>query len=146
LEGQIDAVVRFSDGLPALLHDHLQEPLALQQNRRHHHQRYEEKLNGDYFLQADLRLTKYIKIGGTKVGIFAEALNVLNRENILNYDAPTMTHGMNWAEILTAPTIVPWISTATRTSASRANCMQVSSSSFTGNRLIKILPIRGEIG
>ncbi len=50
-------------------------------------QRYEEKLNGDYFLQADLRLTKYFKIGGTKVGIFAEALNILDRENILSYDA-----------------------------------------------------------
>jgi hypothetical protein len=49
-------------------------------------QRYEEKLNGDYFLQADLRLTKYFTIAGTKIGVFAEALNVLDRENILNYD------------------------------------------------------------
>jgi len=49
--------------------------------------RYDEKINGEYFLQSDWRLTKYFKVGGTKIGVFAEALNLLNRENILGFDA-----------------------------------------------------------
>jgi hypothetical protein len=49
--------------------------------------RYDEKINGAYFLQSDWRLTKYFKVGGTRVGVFAEALNLLNRENILGFDA-----------------------------------------------------------
>ncbi len=49
-------------------------------------QRYEEMLDGEYFLQLDVRLTKYFTIGKYRAGVFFEALNLLNRENILTFD------------------------------------------------------------
>jgi len=48
--------------------------------------RYENKLNGDSFFQLDLRLTKYLKIAGFRTGLFFEALNVLNRVNVLTFE------------------------------------------------------------
>ncbi|MBN1351016.1 TonB-dependent receptor [candidate division KSB1 bacterium] len=48
--------------------------------------RYEEMLDGDDFFRIDLRLIKYFRFGGSRVGIFVEALNVLNTENILRFD------------------------------------------------------------
>lgn len=48
--------------------------------------RYENRLNGEYFLQFDMRLTKYMKIAGFRAGLFFEALNVFDRVNILTFD------------------------------------------------------------
>lgn len=48
--------------------------------------RYENRLDGEYFLQFDMRLTKYVTIAGFRGGIFFEMLNALDRENILTFD------------------------------------------------------------
>ncbi|MBN1348119.1 carboxypeptidase-like regulatory domain-containing protein [candidate division KSB1 bacterium] len=48
--------------------------------------RYEEMLDGDDYLRVDLRLIKYVKFAGIRAGVFFEALNVLDNENILSYD------------------------------------------------------------
>ena len=48
--------------------------------------RYEGKNDGMAFFQLDLRLTKYVTIAGLRGGLFFEMLNVLDRENILNFD------------------------------------------------------------
>ena len=39
--------------------------------------RYENKLDGESFMQLDLRLTKYMTIAGFRGGLFIEVLNVL---------------------------------------------------------------------
>lgn len=48
--------------------------------------RYEERLDGDYFLQTDVRLSKYFSLGKYRAGFFVEALNALDRLNILSYE------------------------------------------------------------
>ena len=48
--------------------------------------RYNEYDKGDYFFQTDIRLTKRLSFGNYTAGLFFEALNVLNRENILSFD------------------------------------------------------------
>ncbi len=48
--------------------------------------RYEDMLNGEHFLQLDLRLMKYMTVAGIRGGLFFEVLNVLDRENILTFD------------------------------------------------------------
>jgi len=48
--------------------------------------RYENKLDGESFMQLDLRLTKYMTIAGIRGGLFVEILNVLDRENILTFE------------------------------------------------------------
>lgn len=48
--------------------------------------RYEESQGGDYFLQTDLRVNKRFGLGKYTAGVFFEALNVFDRENILTFD------------------------------------------------------------
>ena len=49
-------------------------------------QRYEKMLDGEYFFQLDMRLTKYMTIAGIRGGLFLEILNVFDRENVLTFD------------------------------------------------------------
>ncbi len=49
-------------------------------------QRYEEKLLGESFFQVDMRLTKYFGFGRYRAAIFAECLNIFDKENILTFD------------------------------------------------------------
>jgi hypothetical protein len=70
--------------------------------------RYESRLDGEYFLQFDMRLTKYMTIAGIRGGVFFELLNVANRENILTFDNYSNTNlyeteGNPWG-ILNRPT------------------------------------------
>ena len=48
--------------------------------------RYEEKIDGDIFLQTDLRLSKTFAIDKFRAGFFFEAFNVFDRLNILAYE------------------------------------------------------------
>ena len=49
-------------------------------------ERYEEMLDGESFFQTDVRVMKYFTFGKYKVGGFVEALNLLNRVNVLTQD------------------------------------------------------------